>query len=108
MSVFKIANQLRDFWYEPTLNRRELPSLLPENACGMFTYDVKSAVGEIDVLRSDEYVNRPGCMPTGINIPMDQRNTAIHEMLHMVFSIPVAEEVKVAAISGVQPSRNHK
>jgi hypothetical protein len=36
---------------------------------------------------------------------MDQRNTVIHEVPHMVFAIPVTEEAKVAAISGViQPS----
>jgi hypothetical protein len=33
----------------------------------------------------------------------------IHEVLHMVFAIPVTEEARLAAISGViQPSRKHK
>ena len=35
---------------------------LPENACGMSQFDTKAGMGEIDVLRSDEYVNRPGCL----------------------------------------------
>ena len=44
----------------------------------------------------------PGSM---VSIPMDQRNTVVNEVLHMVFAIPVTEEAKVAAISGViQPS----
>jgi hypothetical protein len=43
-------------------------------------------------------------------MPRDQRNTVIHEVLQMVFAIPVTEEAKVAAISGViQPrTRKHK
>jgi hypothetical protein len=57
-------------------------------------------MGGIDVLRSDEYVNLPGCLDK-VDIPQDQLNTVIHEVLHMVFAIPVTEEAKVAAISGV-------
>ena len=52
---------------------------LPPNSCGMSTYDVKSLVGEIDVLQSDEYVNLPGCLD-GVEIPKDQLNTVIHEV----------------------------
>jgi hypothetical protein len=55
----------------------------------MSTFDLKSLVGEIDVLRSDEYANLPGA--SMVSIPMDQRNTVIHEVLHMVFAIPVTE-----------------
>lgn len=50
---------------------------LAPNSCGMSTYDVKTLVGEIDVLRSDEYVNLPGCLD-GVEIPQDQLNTVIH------------------------------
>lgn len=53
---------------------------LPSNSCGMSTYDVKALVGEIDVLRSDEYVNLPGCLD-GVQIPQDQLNTVIHEVM---------------------------
>src|SRR5215471_15446713 len=63
---------------------------LPEHACGMSNFDVQSAIGEIDVLRSDEYANRPGCL-NGVDVPKDQRNTVIHEVLHMVLNIPVTE-----------------
>jgi hypothetical protein len=70
----------------------------------MSTYDVKSIAGEIDVLRSDEYANLPGCLD-GVDIPKDQLNTVIHEVMHMFLTIPVTEEAKVEAISGViQPS----
>ena len=80
---------------------------LPENACGMSQFDTKAGMGEIDVLRSDEYANRPGCLD-GVDVPMDQRNTVIHEVLHMVFAISVAEEAKVAATSGVIQPRTTK
>ena len=60
---------------------------LPPNSCGMSTYDVKGLVGEIDVLRSDEYVNLPGCLD-GVDIPKDQLNTVIHEVMHMASTIP--------------------
>jgi hypothetical protein len=73
---------------------------LPANSCGMSTYDLRSLVGEIDVLRSDEYVNLPGCLD-GVDVPRDQLNTVIHEVLHMVMNIPVTEEGKVVAISEV-------
>lgn len=33
---------------------------LPENTCGMSSYNVQSLIGEIDVLRSDEYGKLPG------------------------------------------------
>ena len=52
----------------------------------MSTYDVRSVVGEIDVLRSDEYVNLPGCLD-GVDIPRDQLNM-IHEVMHMVIDHP--------------------
>ena len=73
---------------------------LPPNSCGMSTFDV---------LRSDEYVNLPGCLD-GVQIPQDQLNTVIHEVMHMVLEIPVTEEAKVVAISEViQPrTRRHK
>jgi hypothetical protein len=81
--------------------------LLP-NSCGMSTYDVRSLVGEIDVLRSDEYANLPGCLDD-VEIPKDQLNTVIHELMHMVIDLPASEEGKVVAISGViQPRRRHK
>jgi hypothetical protein len=80
---------------------------LPENSCGMSTYDVSSLVGEIDVLRSDEYVNLPGCLD-GVEIPKDQLNTVIHEVMHMVLTIPVTEEAKVVAISEVIQPRTRK
>jgi hypothetical protein len=50
-----------------------------------------------------------GCLD-GVDIPQDQLNTVIHEVMHMVFALPVTEEAKVVAISGViQPrTRRHK
>jgi hypothetical protein len=80
---------------------------LPPNSCGMSTYDLQTAVGEIDVLRSDEYVNLPGCLD-GVDVPKDQLNTVIHEVMHMVLTIPVTEEAKVVAISEVIQPRTGK
>jgi hypothetical protein len=82
---------------------------LPPNSCGMSTYDVNGLVGEIDVLRSDEYVNLPGCLD-GVDVPKDQLNTVIHEVMHMVLDLHVSDEAKVVAISEViQPrTRRHK
>ena len=74
----------------------------------MSSYDVQSGIGEIDVLRSDEYEKRPRCRIDGIDIPRDQLNRVIHEVLHMIFSIPATEEVKVAAISDVIQPRTRK
>jgi hypothetical protein len=66
-------------------------------------------IGEIDVLRSDEYVNLPGCLD-GVNIPKDQLNTVIRKVMHMALDLPVSNQATVAAISGViQPrTRRHK
>jgi hypothetical protein len=76
---------------------------LPENACGASQYDIQSGIGEIDVLRSDEYEKRPGCLD-GVDIRRDQLNTVIHEVMHMVLDLPVTDEGKVAAISeAIQP-----
>ena len=49
---------------------------LPPNSCGMSNYDVRSLIGEIDVLRSDEYVNLPGCLD-GVDTLRDQLNTLL-------------------------------
>ena len=49
----------------------------------MSVYDVQSSIGEIDVLQSDEYVNIPWCTD-GVDIPRDQLNTVIPELMHMV------------------------
>jgi hypothetical protein len=57
----------------------------------MSTYDLRSVVGEIDVLRSDEYVNLPGCLD-GVDVPKDQLNTVIHEVMHMVLDLHVSDE----------------
>jgi hypothetical protein len=82
---------------------------LPEHACGASRYYTDAGIGEIDVLRSDEYANLAGCLVKGIDIRRNQLNTVIHEVQPMVFAIPVTEEAKVAAISGViAPSRKHK
>ena len=64
----------------------------------------------IDVLRSDEYANLPGCLNGADSIRRDQLNTVIHEVMHMVIDLPVSEGAKVVAISGViQPrTRKHK
>jgi hypothetical protein len=77
---------------------------LPENACGMSDFDAHSLIGEIDVLRSDEHVNLPGCVED-VDIPQDQLNTVIHGV---VFAIPVTEEANVVAISGVIQPRTRK
>jgi len=53
----------------------------------MSTFDLKSLVGEIDVLRSDEYAKLRVCLD-GVDIPRDQLNTVIHEVMHMVLNIP--------------------
>jgi hypothetical protein len=82
-------------------------SELPENTCGMSSYYTDAGIGEIDVLRSDEYEKRPGCLD-GVIIRRDQLNTVIHEVLHMVMNIPVSEEGKVAAIPEVIQPRTRK
>ena len=80
---------------------------LPANSCGMSTYNLRSLVGEIDVLRSDEYVNLPGCLD-GVDVPKDQLNTVIHEVMHMVLDLHVSDEAKVVAISEVIQPRTRK
>ena len=45
---------------------------------------------------------------TSIDILRDQLNTVIHEVMHMVFAIPVSEEAKVVAISGVIQPRTRR
>ena len=80
---------------------------LPPNSCGMSTYDLRSLVGEIDVLRSDEYANLPGCLD-GVDVPRDQLNTVIHEVMHMVLDLHVSDEAKVVAISEVIQPRRRK
>ena len=45
------------------------------------------------ILRSDEYVNLPGCLD-GVDIPRDQLSTVIHEVLHMMFSLPLYRGVQ--------------
>jgi hypothetical protein len=78
-------------------------SYLPENTCGMSSYNVQSLIGEIDVLRSDEYEKLPGCLDA-VDIQHDQLNTVIHEVLHMVMNIPVTEEGS-ARFTPVVPAR---
>ena len=52
--------------------------------------------------------NLPGCLDGADSIKLDQLNTVIHEVMHMVIDLPVSEEGKVVAISGViQPRRRH-
>jgi hypothetical protein len=81
---------------------------LAPNSWGMSNFDAQSLIGEIDVLRSDEYANLPGCLD-GADIPKDQLNTVIHEVMHMVLDLHVRDEAKVVAISEViQPRRRHK
>lgn len=36
---------------------------LAPNSCGMSNYDVQSLIGEMDVMRSDEYAKLPGSAP---------------------------------------------
>jgi hypothetical protein len=59
------------------------------------------------VLRSDEYEKLPGCLDA-VDIPRDQLNTVIHEVMHMVLNIPVTEEAKVVAISEIIQPRTRK
>ena len=68
------------------------------------------ATGRLTCCAVTSTTNLPPCLVDGIDMPRDQRNTVIHEVLQMVFAIPVTEEAKVAAISGViQPrTRKHK
>jgi hypothetical protein len=68
---------------------------------------MRIGMGEIDVLRSDEYVNLPGCLDK-VDIPKDQLNTVIHEVMRMVLNLPVTEEGKVVAISEVIQPRTHE
>src|SRR5215471_13013367 len=56
---------------------------LPEHTCGMSNFSMQSGIGEIDVLRSDEYAK--SCLD-GVAIRRDQLNTVIHEVLHMVLN----------------------
>jgi hypothetical protein len=53
---------------------------LPENTCGMSSYYTDAGIGEIDVLRRDEYEKLPGCLDA-VDIPRDQLNTVIHEVM---------------------------
>ena len=43
-----------------------------------------------------------------IDIPRDQLNGVIREVMHMVLKIPVTEEARVVAISGVIQPRTQK
>lgn len=54
------------------------------------------------------YEKLPGCLDGADSIHRDQLNTVIHEVMHMVLTIPVSEEAKVVAISGVIQPRTHK
>ena len=63
-------------------------------------YRMRIGMGEIDVLRSDEYVNLPGCLDK-VDVPQDQLNTVIHEVMHMVLNLPVTGEGQGSAISEV-------
>jgi hypothetical protein len=47
-------------------------------------------------------------LPRWVDIPKDQLNTVIHEVMHMVLNIPVTEEAKVVAISEIIQPRTHK
>jgi hypothetical protein len=68
------------------LSIRLKASDLATNSCGMSTFDVQSLIGEIAVLRSDGYVNLPGCLD-GVDVPKDQLNTVIHEVMHMILDL---------------------
>jgi hypothetical protein len=81
---------------------------LPENTCGRSTFNTQSLIGEIDVLRSDEYAKLHDCLDGADSIPRDQLNTVIHELMHVVLNLPAAEEAKVVAISGVIQPRTRK
>jgi hypothetical protein len=52
-------------------------------------------------------MEKPGCLQ-GVDIPRDQLNTVIHEVMHMILNIPASEEAKVVAISGVIQPRSRK
>ena len=67
-------------------------------------YAVRNLIGEIDVLRSDEYAKLPGCLDG----PRDQLNTVVHEVMHLVLTIPVIEEAKVVASTGIIQPRTRK
>jgi hypothetical protein len=76
--------------------RRGLPQDPPYSSCG------------IDRAAPDPAsLHLPGCLD-GVDIPRDQLNTVIHEVLHMVMEIPVTDEAKVVAISGVIQPRTHR
>jgi hypothetical protein len=66
----------------------------------MSNFDTRVGMGEIDVLRSDEYANLPGCLDK-VDIPQDQLNMVIHEVMHMVLNLPVTGEGQGSAISEV-------
>ena len=53
------------------------------------------------------YVNLPGCLD-GVDIPKDQLNTVILEVMHMVLTIPGTEQAKVVAISEVIQPRTRR
>ena len=81
---------------------------LPENSCSMSVYDTQGGVGEIDVLRSDEYAKLPGCLKGADSIPRDQLNTVIHEVMHQVLDLPAPDEAKVVAVSNIIEPRSRK
>jgi hypothetical protein len=43
----------------------------------MSSFNVQTLIGEIDVLRSDEYAKLPDCLDGADSIPRDQLNTVI-------------------------------
>jgi hypothetical protein len=48
-----------------------------------------------------------GCLD-GVDIPQDQLNTVINEVMHLILDLPPSDEAKVVAISGVIQPRIHK
>jgi hypothetical protein len=54
-----------------------------------------------------DHAQRHGCL-NGVDIPMDLRNTVIHEVMHMTLDLPASDEAKVVAISEVIAPRSRK
>jgi hypothetical protein len=54
----------------------------------MSSYYPDAGIGEIDVLRVDEYEKGPGCLD-GRRHPARPANTVIQEALHVVMNVPL-------------------
>lgn len=68
---------------------------VPEGACGYSQFDYESGFGVINVLRADGYEARPECKPHKGTIAEDQRDTVVHELIHLLVNAKSEEHQAV-------------